>query len=100
MEITVSGKSYSFQFGFKSFLLFEGVTGRSFDGTSLTDEITMMLCCIIAGDSRASLVVDDLVVVLDEAPELLTQWRKWFGSHIERQTQRMTLEADSGKKKE
>lgn len=102
MEIDIKGRSCSLSFGFKPFLLFEGVSGgRSFDGTSLTDEIMMMLCCIVAGDPNLSLDVDDLVLVLDANPELLSAWRKWFGGHVDRQAQRMRaadLDTDSKKK--
>lgn len=89
-NIVVGGVGYDLRYSFRSLMLFESASGRSFSGGTLSDELLLMLCQIWASNSSCTMTLDELSEHLDEHPEDLARWREWLRDQIHAQNQRMS----------
>lgn len=89
-NIVVGGVGYDLRYSFRSLMLFEGASGRSFSGGTLSDELLLMLCQIWASNSSCTMSLDELSEYLDEHPEDLARWREWLRDQVVAQNQRMS----------
>lgn len=51
VKINISGKEYDFGYGLKSLFLFEQITGKRFQLSTLSDTYTFYFCCFLACDA-------------------------------------------------
>ena len=91
MKVDIQGKEVAARYSIRAFMLFESITGKVFQGGTVTDEVTMMFATLLP--SEPSISFEDVVNLIDENPAALVEWRKWFGSESAKQA---ALIADTG----
>ena len=78
MEITINNKTYNVKYGFRSLLLYEHISGESFQPNGLNSMLILFYSCIMAGNKDATIDFESFVDALDEQPEKVSE----FGDYI------------------
>ena len=78
MIINVKGKDVTLKYSFKSMMMFENITNKSFAPSTLTDVMIFMLCVILASDKTVQLTFEELIDMVDENPSLVEDFSNWL----------------------
>ena len=78
MTIQINDKDIELKYSLRSMMIYENISGKSFNPQGLTDIITFMYCVIVSSSKDYSYRFDDFIDYLDANPELLTQFSNWL----------------------
>lgn len=67
-------KEYNLKFGLRSMFIFESITGKTFNITTIFDEYVYFYACLMADTNNPPLEFDDFINYADEHPELLKEF--------------------------
>lgn len=93
MKLTYKDKTYDLKFGFKAMIVYEKITGSTFNGGTIESLVIALYSCILAADSEFT---EDFTVFcdwLDDNPEVLTD----FITFISKANKRAEIVDDSSK---
>ena len=74
MKITLNKKEYDITFGFKSMIIYEKITKKTFVPDGLESIVIYLYSCILASDNSFSVDFDTFCKWLDEDPSVLTKF--------------------------
>lgn len=80
MKVTIKDKEIELKYSIRSMLMYENITGKSFNPETLTDVITFMYCVFVSSSNDYSLKFDDFINELDENPDIVKQFSEWLQS--------------------
>lgn len=92
--ITLGGKPYRYRYGIRAFVSFEHLTGRTYTGATITDQVLMMGCTLYDEDGNQP-DFDRLADELDTRPNLLKEWIALFAQDADRWAKAFDAEAHS-----
>lgn len=79
MTIKINEKEIELKFSIRALMMYENITGNSFNPTNFTDILTFFYCVVISSTKDYSLTFDAFIDYIDVHPELiqdLTDWMK------------------------
>ena len=85
MKVDIDNKEITLKYTFRSFMIFEQVTGHSFSGKNLSEFIELFYSTLMASDSELTIDFNTFVDWLDENPQKLTEYTKWVADNITKQ---------------
>lgn len=78
MTITINKKKITLKITFRSMMMYENMTQKSFSPTTITDIITFMYCIVVASSNDYSLTFDDFINWLDKNPDMMNKFSEWI----------------------
>ena len=79
MKIQINNKEVELKNTIRSLIIYENITNQTFFAPStLEDVITYFYCVVVASSKDYSLKFDDFVDWIDENPNVLNEFTKWF----------------------
>ncbi len=91
MIIKINGKTVTLKYTFRAMMIYEKITGESFNPKGLTEIIIYFYSCVLASDKSLDFSFDDFTDYLDDNPEVLGEFSEWLStvlgvkSHIQGQ---------------
>lgn len=79
----LSGRPYRYRYGIRAFMAFEHISGRTYSGSTISDQILMMGCTLYDADGNNP-ALDRLTDSLDACPKMLKEWIALFARDAER----------------
>lgn len=78
MTIKLNDKEIELNYSLRSMLMYENITEKTFNPTSLTDVLTFMYCVVIASSKDYSIKFDDFIDYVDENPNTINDFGDWI----------------------
>lgn len=102
MKIQILDKEVELKSSFRSYIIFENITGRSFQTLStLSDVLVFMYANVLASLKDTSISFDEFLDYVDGNPDVVTQFSDWMikGNEIIEEATNDTVEKGESKKK-
>lgn len=99
MEIKIKENTYTIKYGFRSLMIYENLTGESFQPNGLNSLLTLFYACLMAGNKDATIEFNDFVDELDEQPEILTEFSNYIVSVLNKNNNISEKEEETEPKK-
>lgn len=84
MKINIKDKELNLKYSFRSMMIYEKITGVSFNPRGITEIIVYFYSTILASDKDIALTLDEFVDWIDEHPNMLNDFSVWMTSIIEK----------------
>lgn len=78
MNITIKDTTYEVKYGFRALMIYENITGESFQPNGLNSILTLLYCCVMAANKDATIDFNDFVDELDEQPQIISDFSKYI----------------------
>ena len=81
MKITIDNREYELKYSFRTLMVYENITNKSFEPKSLTDIINLLYSCIIVNDltkGNTTITYDNFLDWLEKNPVVLTEFSNWL----------------------
>ena len=102
MKIQILGRDIELKATFRAYLIFENITGKSFQQLStLADVLTFFYATILGSAKTTDISFDDFLDFIDENPNVVTEFSEWMaGSNaVVEDASNSNVEKDDAKKK-
>lgn len=73
-KITINGKEYAMGGNHRAMMIWEAITGKSFDLKMLGDRLLYLYCLLLAANPEIDLTWDSFITALDEDPTVEAQF--------------------------
>lgn len=80
MKIKIEEQEVELKMSFRAYMLYENITGKSFEATNMTDIINFFFCVLITSSKNYDYKYNDFLDTLDENPNLLVEFSSWLES--------------------
>jgi hypothetical protein len=84
MEIKIKGKNITLKYSFRGFMIYEKITGESFNPKGITEILVYFYSTIIGSAKDLDLEFDEFMDYLDENPGLVEEFSGWLASVMSR----------------
>ena len=84
MEITLKGKNITLKYSFRGFMIYEKITGESFNPKGITEILVYFYSTILGSSKDIALEFDEFMDFIDENPYLLDEFSGWLTSVMAR----------------
>lgn len=78
MKLNIHDKEVELKLSLRVYMLYENIKGKSFELETMTDTIIFMYCVALVSSKDYDFKYDELLDMLDENPNLLTQFNYWL----------------------
>lgn len=79
MKITILGREIELKSSFRSYMIYENITGKSFQSlTTLADIITFMYANVLAVLKSPEISFEEFLDFIDENPNEVTKFSEWM----------------------
>lgn len=79
MKITILGREVELKATFRAYIIFENITGKSFQNLStLADVLTFMYATILGSLKTTDISFEDFLDYVDENPTIVTEFSEWL----------------------
>jgi hypothetical protein len=78
MKVTINDKEIELKYTLRSMLMYENITDKTFNPSTMSDVITFMYCIVVASSKDYSLKFDDFIDWLDENPNIINEFGEWI----------------------
>lgn len=78
MKITINEKEIELKYTLRSMLMYENITDKTFNPSTMSDVITFMYCIVVASSKDYSLKFDDFIDWLDDNPNIINEFGEWI----------------------
>ena len=78
MKVIIKENEIELKYSFRSFMIYENITGKSFQPTNLTDILIFFYSTILGSSKNADLKFDEFMDLIDMHPELVTEFSEWL----------------------
>ena len=102
MKIHILGRDIELKATFRAYLIFENITGKSFQQLStLVDVLTFFYATILGSAKTTDISFDDFLDYIDANPNIVTEFSEWMaGSNaVVEEASNSNVEKDDAKKK-
>ena len=83
MKITINDKEIELKYTLRSMLMYENITDKTFNPSTMSDVITFMYCIVVASSKDYSLKFDDFIDWLDENPNIINEFGEWIQTVVQ-----------------
>lgn len=84
MTIKIHDREIKLKYSFRSILLYENITGKSFNPVTTTDTLIFMYSVIMASDKEISFTFDEFMDMIDDNPKLVVEFSEFIASEFEK----------------
>ena len=99
MKITINNIEIELKNKMRAMIIYEQITDKPFNPRTISDLTIYMYSVILANKPDLQLTFSELMEILDEQPELFTDFNNWLTSELQKQAQFNTNTEDGDKKK-
>ena len=102
MKITILGREVELKATFRAYIIFENITGKSFQNLStLADVLTFMYATILGSAKTTDISFEAFLDFVDENPTIVTEFSEWLtGSNaVIEEASNNNVEKEDSKKK-
>ena len=102
MKIQILGREIELKATFRAYIIFENITGKSFQQLStLADVLTFFYATILGSAKTTDISFDAFLDFIDENPNVVTEFSEWMaGSNaVVEEASNSNVEKDDAKKK-
>ena len=78
MKVTINDKEIELKNKLRAILIYEQITEKVFNPTSMTDMMLYFYCVILANEPSINLTFIEFMDMLDDEPELFENFNKWL----------------------
>jgi hypothetical protein len=78
MKVTINDKEIELKYTLRSMLMYENITDKTFNPSTMSDVIPFMYCIVVASSKDYSLKFDDFIDWLDENPNIINEFGEWI----------------------
>lgn len=82
MEVKINDEVVTLKYGFRALMMFEKITGKTFQGGGLNDALTLFYCCYVAGNLDTTVTFDDFIDYLDNNPNEVVRFTEWLSKRL------------------
>ncbi len=83
MKVTINDKEIELKYTLRSMLMYENITDKTFNPSTMSDVITFMYCIVVASSKDYSLKFDDFIDWLDENPNIINEFGEWIQTVVQ-----------------
>lgn len=87
MKIKFGNDEYALKYSLRAFMLFEQMLSKPFNVETLTDTYVLFYCFLMASNKPFDITFEQYMDLLDENPETVREFNKWFAEETARQAQ-------------
>lgn len=80
MIITVKGKEIELKQSIRALMIYENISGKTFEPKGLSDVISYMYCVVVASSGDYSLTFDEFIDEIDNNNDIVTKFTEWLTS--------------------
>ena len=102
MKVQILGRDIELKATFRAYIIFENITGKSFQQLStLADVLTFFYATILGSAKTTDISFDDFLDFIDENPNIVTEFSEWIaGSNaVVEEASNSNVDKDDAKKK-
>ena len=78
MKVIINENEIELKYSFRSFMIYENITGKSFNPTNLTDILVFFYSTILGSSRNVELKFDEFMDLIDMHPDLVTEFSEWL----------------------
>lgn len=83
MKIQIKDKEIELRYTLRSMLMYENITEKTFNPSTMSDVITFMYCIVVSSSKDYSLMFDDFLDWLDDNPNMVNEFGEWLNSEVQ-----------------
>ena len=99
MKITIKNKEYTIKYKLRALFIFEKITGKMFEISTITDEYIFLYSMLMANNPSCEITFNDLIDELDSKPNVMDEFLVFLNKENEKQKQIASEEKKSDDKK-
>ena len=80
MKITINNKEIELRYTFRSMMIYEKITGKTFNPVGLSEIMIYFYSTLLASDKDCTVSFDEFIDLTDAQPNLLTEFSQWLNS--------------------
>lgn len=78
MKLTIKDKEIELKYSLRSMILFENVTGETFNPKTFTDILTFFYCVVISSSKDYTIKFEEFIDYVDSNIEILNEFSEWM----------------------
>lgn len=78
MIVKIKDKDIELKFSFRSLMIYENITKKSFNPESTSDILIFMFCVLISSDKDLNLDFGEFLDYVDNNPYIIVDFSEWF----------------------
>lgn len=82
MKITIHNKEINLRYSFRAMMIYEKITGTSFNPKGITEIMIYFYSTILASDKDIALTFEEFMNWIDENPIVLNEFSSWLTSTL------------------
>ena len=82
--ITINEKSYDFNYSLRSMFIFEEISGKAFEISTMMDTYIFAYSCILANKNNPSLEFNDFIDACDANPDIIVEFNKFMEEEMKK----------------
>ena len=82
MKVTIKNKEIELRYSFRSMMIYEKITGTSFNPKGVTEIMIYFYSSILASDKKIDLSFEEFMNWIDENPNALNDFTMWITSTL------------------
>jgi hypothetical protein len=84
MTIKINDRDVKLRYTFRAILLYENITGKSFNPTTTTDTLIFMYSVIMASEKDLIFTFDQFMDMIDENPRLVIEFSEMIAAEFDK----------------
>lgn len=82
MNVTINNKNITLKYSFRAMMIYEKLTGTSFNPVGVTEIIIYFYSTVLASDKNIALTFDEFTEWLDSEPMALNEFSTWLTTTV------------------
>lgn len=78
MKINIKDKEVELKYSIRVLLMYENITGKTFESSSITNLITFFYCVVVYSANDYSIMLDEFITWIDENDGVLVEFGNWL----------------------
>lgn len=102
MKVTINNNEITLKTTFRSYIIFENITGKSFTTMASFSDVLVFMYSVILGSSKSTeITFDEFLDYIDANPDMVTKFTEWMSGTnevVNNASNNSVLDDDSKKK--
>lgn len=99
MKVKIKDREIELKYSFRSLIIYENIQNKTFAPQTMTDVLVFFYCSIVGSDRDVVLSFDDFLDMIDENPELVTEFSEWLTNELNKDSMLENKTDEETKKK-
>lgn len=80
MTFKIKDKEYELKYSIRAMMMYENITGESFNPSNLTNVLTFFYCMVVSSSKDYSYTFEEFLDYIDENPTFINDITEWIGN--------------------